>query len=90
MFVYLKDNTVTHQDLHRELSRFATKDDLAHMNYDLKCYIDRKTADLAVELGDRIYRKDEVNKSFKVEVIDVFQKNSLAQQDQIKRMQDLV
>ena len=90
MVSYIKDNAITREDLRLELQNYPTKDDLAQMNYDLKCYIDRKNADLAIELGDRIYRKSEIDKSFKVEVIDVFKKNSLADQAQLKHLQDLV
>ena len=103
MVSYIKDNAITRDDLHQELQNYATKDDLrqelqnyptkedmARMNYDLKCYIDDKNADLAADLGDKIYRKSEIDKSFKREVIDVFKKNSLVDQAQLQHLQDLV
>ena len=90
MVSYIKDNAITRDDLRQELQNYPTKEDMAKLNYDLKCYIDDKNADLAADLGDKIYRKSEIDKSFKREVIDVFKKNSLVDQAQLQHLQDLV
>ena len=55
-----------------------------------KAYLDDKLADLASELGDRIYRKDEKDKTFKKEVITVFKKHSLCNTEEIERLNELV
>jgi len=55
-----------------------------------KAYLDDKLADLSSELGDRIYRKNELDKSFKKEVIIIFKKNSLCNTEEIERLNELI
>lgn len=75
-----------------DLATMATKNDLAgfEMQMVTKAYLDDKLADLGAEIGGRIMRRQEKEKTFKQELINYLKKHSLFDQKEIERLENLI
>ena len=102
MVSFIKDNAMTKSEgaTKEDLLKMATKEDLkeaiaeseARMETRLvtKAYLDDKLADLTSELGDRIYRHDNKERTFKSELILYLDENRAIKPEQTKRLKELV
>ncbi len=74
-----------------DIANMATKDDLAKMETRLvtKPYLDKKLADQATEIGDRINRATGKQKDFNTELVDGIEAHNLFEAERVEKMKSL-
>lgn len=95
--VFIKDNAVTKQEFNESRQEFNDKMNAfdsrlikVEATMVTKDYLDDKLADLGSEIGARINRLMEKERLFKQEIIDVLKRHSLADEQEITKLESFI